>query len=110
MKSNKPLSTLVGTVAAALVIITLAAAWAALWFGLALSALWSWFVMPVFDAQAITIAQAYGLMLVARLLTINISEPKSDKTPGQQAARLVYAPPAIAALLLFIGWVLSAWV
>lgn len=84
--------------------------WAAAWSGLTLSVLWGWFVVPVFGAPSLSVAQAYGLALVVRVASgLKDAESKGDKGFGLVLAKLVLVPPFICGLFLLVGWVAKAW-
>ena len=84
--------------------------WVAAWSGFTLSVLWGWFMLPLFGLPALSIAQAYGLMLVVRVA--KGFDTKTDKNPDGFAAAMgksfVLAPFACGLFLLF-GWVAKAW-
>jgi|SRR5690625_1520833 len=110
MKFINSISTLFGACAVLLLIITVSAAWSALWLGMALSVLWGWIIVPMFGLAPITVVQAYGLMLVVRLITIKIDLNKDRSGFNQAARNIIVAPPMVAVVSLFIGWIISAWV
>ena len=92
--------------------IIISVVWAAAWSGYTLSVLWGWFVVPVFGAPLLSVAQAYGLALVVRVASglKDAPESKGDKGFGLVLAKLVLLPPFICGLFLFFGWVTKAWV
>ena len=50
----------------------------ALWGGYALSVLWGWFIVPIFEAPPLSIAQAIGISITARFLFISTDAPGSE--------------------------------
>ncbi|MCQ9618380.1 hypothetical protein L1889_18240 [Paenalcaligenes niemegkensis] len=100
-------STAVGVIA----IVILSIAWSALWFGLALSVLWGWFIVPLFGVAQIGAAQAYGLILVLRVLQAKAPSKDEQKASfGERIVRIVWVPPLAAGVLILTGWAVSAWV
>lgn len=110
MKFINSISTLFGACAVLLLIITVSAAWSALWLGMALSVLWGWIIVPMFGLAPITVVQAYGLMLVVRLITIKMDFSKDGPGFSRAAVSIIVATPMVAVVSLFIGWIISAWV
>ena len=99
-----------GVVVGLVAFIVLALAWGAAWSGFTLSVLWGWFVVPVFGAPSLSVAQAYGLALVVRVASgLKDAESKGDKGFGLVLAKLVLVPPFICGLFLLVGWVAKAW-
>lgn len=89
--------------------IILAIVWGGFWNGLVVSVLWAWFVVPVFGLPALTIAYAYGLALLARIVTHPKTEKKDKETFGSMMAKAFFAPPLYAALFLLVGYVVKIW-
>lgn len=102
-----------GVVASAIMggalLIAIVIVWGAFWTGLTLSALWGWFITPVFGLPALSIAQAYGLALVAWALRGTRHEPKSDDGFGVLVAKCLTTPPFAAGLFMLVGWVAKGW-
>ncbi len=72
----------------------------AIWFGLALSTLWGWFLAPL-GLPAINIPTAIGISLIATLLTRSYRiEPSEDD--ASKRASLAFLFPMFAAILGFI--------
>lgn len=103
-----------GVVASALLggalAIVLVVVWAAFWAGFTLSALWGWFIVPIFGLPALSVAQAYGVTLVLGATRGYRREAKSDDSFGTVVAKGVVIPPFVAGLLLLVGWITKAWV
>lgn len=101
----------IASVAVGLVaLLALSIIWSALWFGLSLSILWGWFVVPLFGLPSIGVAQSYGLILVLRLMTINASIKKESETKtADLIARSILTPPFSAGVFICVGWLVKAW-
>lgn len=100
-------SAAVGVVA----ILALSIIWSAFWFGLALSLLWGWFVVPLFGAAQIGTVQAYGLILTLKALQAKIpNKDIKEASFGDRIARTMMLPPFIAGIFIGVGWVVSIWV
>jgi len=77
--------------------------------GLALSILWNWFVVPVFELPSITNMQAYSLMLVAAAIQgfSSTSQTTTDElTMNQRFFKALTRSIARSATLLFVGWII----
>lgn len=95
---------LVGMVA----VIVLSIVWGGFWMGLSLSVLWGWFAAPLFGLPLLTIWQAYGLVLVCRVLQ-RYKVEKSKDSLGASLGKAAVLPPFIAGMLLGVGWCVKAW-
>lgn len=82
--------------------------WGGFWTGLALSVLWGWFAVPLFGLPALTIWQAYGLVLLVRTVQ-SWSQSKKDEKQSEIWAKVFIAPPFICGLFLLVGWFVKAW-
>lgn len=69
--------------------------------GYTLSVLWGWFVVSSFGAPALSIAQAYGLMLVAGILRPSNPAVTEDKEKWTLGMRFLYYVIACGFALLF---------
>lgn len=91
--------------------IVISLAYGALVSGWAMSMIWGWFVTPVFALPALTILQAYGLMLVARLFQyLPATEKKEGKTFGQIIGAGMAKNTAVAFLVVGVGYIVKAFV
>jgi hypothetical protein len=70
-----------------------------------LALLWRWYVVPAFAAPPIGLWAAFGLVLMARLLTTRKS-PKDDATLWRSLAAQIGA----LGLILLLGWIGSFFV
>ncbi|MCT6721637.1 hypothetical protein [Acidovorax sp. K2F] len=89
--------------------VAVAIIWGGFWLGLALSVLWGWFVVPLFGLPVLTVWQAYGLMLMARMfLPMRLGE-KTNDTFGLAMCKAFSAPPFVAGVFLLMGWCVKTW-
>lgn len=78
----------------------------AIWKGYVLSVLWGWFVVPL-GAPPVTIPVAIGVSLVVSLLTKSVRPTDID---GElQLGKQAYIAAAGPALMLFVGWIVKAF-
>ena len=76
--------------------------------GYAVSVLWQWFVVPVFQAPALTIPTAMGIALLVGYLTYQEVNSSSDnKEPwaiiAEFTARVIVKPT----VALLVGWIIT---
>ncbi|MBH2008236.1 MAG: hypothetical protein I8H71_00915 [Xanthomonadaceae bacterium] len=98
-------SALLGGIAAIVLLIV----WGGFWAGLAVSVMWAWFIVPVFGLPALSIAQAYGIVLLVGLMT---AKEKTEKDSGSFAAVLgkgFLRTSLVPALVLLVGYIVKAW-
>lgn len=101
---------LASTTVSVVAVVIASIAWVALWFGLALSVLWGWFVAPLFGVADIGVAQAYGLVLVVRALHAKApTQEEAKRSIDDQLVRIIMLPPFVTGLLLGVGWGVSIW-
>lgn len=82
--------------------------WGGFWSGLTLSFLWGWFVSPTFGLPALSLLQAYGLVLVARFVQgFEVNKTGSESLGGVMAGALV-RHPFVAGLTLSVGWIVKS--
>lgn len=79
---------------------------AVIWEGFVLSVLWSWFIVPVFNAPALRVPYAIGLAIVVSVLTSK--SRKSGDVPD--AAEAILNSLIGCAFFLLIGWVVKWFV
>ena len=76
--------------------------------GLALSVLWSWYIVPIFNAPQISIAQAYGIVLC--FAVTQRYQPVDDEQDSSKAIlRLVTLVLIRPALLILSGWIIRGF-
>lgn len=78
---------------------------AAITNGWAASLMWAWFVVPVFDAPALSIAQAVGISCLVTLFRSNTSSRSSGKDSATVIAEMLAV--ALVAPVVAVGF---AWV
>lgn len=62
---------------------------------------WQWFIVPLFEVNALTVVQAIGVILLVFLVTPNSREtPRDDNAVKQQIAVGLSWP----LVTLFLGW------
>lgn len=81
-----------------------------IWRGYILSKLWLWFIVSIFGADPLGIAQSIGLALVVSFLTHqpNSYEDEKKSANGKLArvAKVALLSPAIS---LLIGWIVKGF-
>jgi len=70
--------------------------------------LWSWFIVPIFELKALSLAQAYGLCMVFRALSgyslkLNDEEKEFGEVVVQAVVVLMFRVFMLMPLLLLIG-------
>lgn len=90
--------------------VILSIVWGGFWTGLAGSLLWAWFAVPIFGLPVLTIAQAYGVALIARAFRGMPSVPKSEDGFGAAMAKAFFLPPVWAGVILLAGYIVRVWV
>ena len=109
-KSTESLVVNLLKLAGAIAFIPLFVAWAGWLTGITLSVMWSWFVVPVFGLPALTIAQSFGLSLVAHCFRMKAIRSAQEKEPiWSTVARAIFQPLFLCGVLLSTGWVLNRW-
>jgi hypothetical protein len=101
MNSNKKLdvSEAVIGVLAGLALMTLAMFLMAFIDGWAISTLWRWFVVPVFDVPTLTYAQSYGIGLLVGMVTNHPNYTKKSQGEVFTDAFLQLSIPLLAVLM-----------
>lgn len=90
-------------------LVLLSIVWGGFWAGLTLSILWGWFVVPVFALPALSVWQAYGLVLVAGMLRGMKPGEKPNDGFGAAMFKAFLLPPFVCGLVLPVGWAVKAW-
>ena len=74
--------------------------------GIVLTALWGWFIMPIFGLPVLTVTQAIGFSMVVGFLTYQHIE--SETAPSKSFAEVMVKNLAIAVgrpgMTLLFGW------
>lgn len=74
--------------------------------GWALSVLWGWFVVPVFNVPNLSIAQAVGLScIVSFFKSYKTGEPDKDKSWVDVAVGLIVSALLAPLLAVGFGWI-----
>lgn len=74
--------------------------------GIVIRLLWLWFIVPVFEAPALTVAQAIGLTFLVRFALTSLNKATKEELEWSDvAAWLIY--PLFA---LGIGWAIAQFV
>jgi hypothetical protein len=75
--------------------------------GLALSVLWGWFMVPIFDLPELAIAPAIGLALIASYLTHQHDHAKDEdeESFGTSVLRSFLYSILMPLWMLLIGWI-----
>lgn len=77
--------------------------------GFALSVLWGWFVVPVFDTPPLGIAQAIGLAMIVSFLTGKYKLHAGNDT-AEKIADLFSEAFFMPTYALVIGWIIYQFV
>lgn len=82
----------------------------ALCSGYTLSVLWEWFVVSTFGIKQISIAQAYGLCLVAGVMK-GVKTGKDSKMDFPESmARIFLGFPFACGLILLLGYIAKGFI
>jgi len=82
----------------------------------ALTKLWSWFIVPIFDIPSLTIKSAYGLTLVVAMFQLGRNSQTNEQTKGLKGwaaiedgfTRLVGVYLVAPVVVLAIGYAVHA--
>lgn len=78
-----------------------------LWGGYVFSVLWAWFIVSAFAAPPLSLAQAIGVTLATRFVTVRLTpDKKEDREPGKAMATAFMVP----LMFLAVGWMVKQWV
>jgi hypothetical protein len=75
--------------------------------GFALTVMWGWFIVPVFELPALAIVPAIGLALVAGFLTHQPMEQRTDQLISDTLLDSLVFSVLRPLEFLFIGWIVS---
>lgn len=79
--------------------------------GWALSVLWGWFVVPLFNLPQLTIIQAIGLAMVVGFLTKDYSPAKyKDMTLEERIGNLISITVFLPIMSIAMGWLVLQFV
>lgn len=77
-----------------------------IWGGYVFSVLWAWFIVAVFAAPALTVAQAISMTLLLRFTTAKRrTDAGQEPTPGRDLADSFFVP----LVFLGAGWIVKQW-
>lgn len=76
--------------------------------GFALTVLWRWFVMPLFEVHALSIAHAIGLSLLVGMF--GSSDYKSQDDTASAIFHIFWVVIGRPAFALAAGWIVLQWV
>lgn len=75
----------------------------AIWYGFALSVMWAWFVVPMFQVAPLRIPYAIGIAYTVQFLTHQTTSEENEPDTG----RLVLMAFLKPLVLLISGWVVT---
>jgi hypothetical protein len=76
----------------------------------ALTKLWAWFVVPFFGVKPLTVAMAYGLMLIVTLFMQGIATQKADEKDGKTGAWSILIVSWLGPVITVgAGWVVKTY-
>ena len=78
------------------------------WNGFVLATLWGWFIVPYFEAPALTVAMAVGITLVAGLFTGRYRPGKSDDALRHTVHIIIFSA-GYRAIALGMGWIVTGF-
>ena len=76
------------------------------WGGYALSVLWGWFIVPVFNAPHLRVPYAIGLAIVMSMLTRPTRKSEHEPEIVESIITAIIAP----AVFLAFGWIVKLFV
>jgi hypothetical protein len=77
--------------------------------GWALSLLWAWFVVPIFELPTLSLMQAIGIAMLINFSTSNLAKEKIQVEKGWTDIIGHYLGGAIgySVITVFFGWIIS---
>lgn len=79
--------------------------------GWALSVLWGWFVVPLFNMPPLSIATAIGFSLVVAMLTHQEQKSDGKKSSTTEVVAGVVSRVVLTPLLtVFVGWIVKSFI
>jgi len=75
--------------------------------GYALSVLWEWFIVSIFEIRSISIPSAIGLAIIVGYLTRDGEEPERESDFTAQLSRGVSKAFFKPSFALFVGWIVT---
>lgn len=85
---------------------------AIVWQGYALATMWSWFLVPTFHVQAISIPAAIGISAILGFVAHKVDTSKNEndtRSGGKRAFDMCLLLTLRPAVLLGIGWIVKQW-
>ncbi len=78
--------------------------------GLALTKLWSWFIVKTFELPPLSIPEAIGLSTVVAYLTHQLDDKKNEDEYWQTLTKGFAVATAKSIFALLFGWVVQLWI
>ena len=75
-------------------------------FGFVFSKLWAWFIVPVFDAPALRLVEAIGIMLLLGFLTAKMPKDE-EKDFWKDLTKKVIFSVSVCIIALLFGWIIT---
>jgi hypothetical protein len=78
--------------------------------GWALSLLWAWFVVPIFELPDLSLMQAIGIAMIINFSTSNLAKEKIQAEKGWPDIIGNYLGGAIGypVISVYVGWIISS--
>lgn len=92
---------IVGGVIALFVLLALSA----IWSGYVLTILWAWFVVPTFHLPQLSLAAAIGIAIVVKYLTHHVDTHEDNRSWDDKFAVSIGFALLFPLMALFFGWV-----
>lgn len=108
MSNNDKVFSCIGLLA--LFIISLVVA--AVMNGWALSLLWSWFFVPIFEVPQLRVIDAIGVSMVVTFLTQRVSQSDSNKNSGwlERLSVGLFVAIFYPVMAVFFGWIVLQFI
>jgi len=88
-----------------LLLILLCAPFLIIWRAFVLTLLWSWFVVPTFGVDDLSMPVAFGISLVVGMMARQSPCTKDTRTPAEQAGAFIIGGILLPAIALLFGWI-----
>lgn len=75
--------------------------------GFALSTLWGWFVVPVFEAPALGLVPGMGIWVLMNFMTFRYYGYNRGRSFREEILELVLLALLVPAFFLLLGWIVS---
>ena len=76
-----------------------------LWRAFVMTLLWSWFFVPTFGVDELSMPVAFGISLLVSLMTYQPPDTKDTRMAVEQVATAITIGVLLPALALLFGWV-----